>query len=147
MKINTDAAIASFCIVLLIFLFSRQQEITSALGDYGTWVGSMEPPTKEPTFANSDLTLTEVRTHAWPNGLKIRSDMKITQEQYDLLIAMKPEKRVGDYGDPLTTKIYGILFAFSKSLELRDGHLDIITAEAAQKEIKDLINEMIDLNL
>ena len=64
---------------------------------------------------------------------------KITSEQYDAIIAMKPEDRTGDFGNAVTNRIIGILIAYSKHYDLRNGWNDIITTGDAEKEIKQLI--------
>jgi len=64
---------------------------------------------------------------------------KITPEQYEDIINMKPEDRTGDFGDGVTNRIIGILVAYSKHYDLRDGWIDIITTMDAEKEVKQLI--------
>lgn len=64
---------------------------------------------------------------------------KITSEEYKKIISMKPEKRTSDFGDEVTNKIIGILIAYSKFYDMRDGWIDIITIGRAEKEIKQLI--------
>jgi len=64
---------------------------------------------------------------------------KITAEQYDKLKEMKPEDRTGDFGNPVTNRIIGILMGFSKLYDLRDGRMDLGTTRDAEKEIKQLI--------
>ena len=64
---------------------------------------------------------------------------KITSEQYAEIIAMKPEERTADFGNGVTNRIMGILIAYSKKYDLRDGWNDIITTGDAKNEIKQLI--------
>lgn len=75
---------------------------------------------------------------------KIRES--ISAEQYQKILNQKPEERVSDCGRPLDNKIRGILLAFAKKYDMRDGWLDIITAEDAEKEIRNLINEITQEN-
>ncbi len=66
----------------------------------------------------------------------------ISSEDYDELIAMPPEKRVRESsGDTLYDKIVGILIAYSKIYDMRNGWIDIITVRDAEKEIKQLIKD------
>jgi hypothetical protein len=64
---------------------------------------------------------------------------KITYVEYYEIIKMKPEDRVTDHADPLTNRILGILSAYSKRYDLRNGWNDIITTGDAEREIKKLI--------
>lgn len=66
---------------------------------------------------------------------------KITKEQYDKIINMNPEDRTDDFGDAVTNRIIGILIAYSKKYDIRDGWIDIITTIDAEKEIKQLISD------
>ncbi len=66
---------------------------------------------------------------------------KLTPEQYKEIISMNPEDRTADFGDPVTNKIVGILIAFSKQYDMRDGWIDIITTRDAEREIKQLISD------
>jgi len=54
---------------------------------------------------------------------------------------MKPEDRTSDFGDSVTNRIIGILVAYSKIYDLRNGWNDIITTKDAEKEIKQLISD------
>lgn len=69
----------------------------------------------------------------------MKPNREITSEQYAEIIAMKPEERTADFGDGVTNRIIGILIAYSKKYDLRDGWNDIITTGDAEKEIKQLI--------
>ncbi len=64
---------------------------------------------------------------------------KLTSEQYAEIKEMKPEDRVADFGDGVTNRIMGILIAYSKIYDMRDGWVDIMTTSDAEKEIKQLI--------
>tara|TARA_R110000851_G_scaffold145613_3_gene285159 strand:+ start:513 stop:746 length:234 start_codon:yes stop_codon:yes gene_type:complete len=64
---------------------------------------------------------------------------KLTSEKYAEIKAMKPEERTADFGDGVTNRIMGILIAYSKKYDMRDGWIDIITTSDAEKEIKQLI--------
>ena len=64
---------------------------------------------------------------------------KLTSEEYAEIKAMKPEERTADFGDGVTNRIMGILIAYSKKYDMRDGWIDIITTSDAEKEIKQLI--------
>ena len=64
---------------------------------------------------------------------------KLTSEEYAKIKAMKPEERTADFGDGVTNRVMGILIAYSKMYDMRDGWIDIITTGDAEKEIKQLI--------
>lgn len=67
--------------------------------------------------------------------------MKITPEEYKEIINLSPEDRVRKCDNTLEDKIVGILIAFSKIYDMRDGWIDIITTKDAKREIKELIVE------
>jgi hypothetical protein len=69
----------------------------------------------------------------------MKPNREITSEQYAEIKAMKPEDRTADFGDGVTNRIMGILIAYSKKYDLRDGWNDIITTGDAEKEIRQLI--------
>ena len=69
----------------------------------------------------------------------MNKNRKITSEEYKFIIGMKPENRTSDFGDPVTNKIMGILIAYSKIYDKRDGWIDILTTRDAEKEIRQLI--------
>lgn len=64
---------------------------------------------------------------------------KLTSEEYKKIMSMKPEERTSDFGNEVTNKIIGILIAYSKNYDIRDGWIDIMTTRDAEKEIKQLI--------
>jgi len=66
---------------------------------------------------------------------------KLTSEEYAKIKAMKPEDRTADFGDKVTNRIMGILIAYSKVYDMRDGWIDILTTRDAEKEIKQLIKD------
>ena len=73
-------------------------------------------------------------------------EMQITPYQtgdkkLDKVLRQPPEKRGKNTGDPLYDKILGILVGFSIVYDSRDKHIDIITVNQAELEIKKLIQE------
>lgn len=65
---------------------------------------------------------------------------KLTSEEYKLVLEIKPEDRIIEKSnDPISDKIIGILIGYSKSYDMRDGWIDIITTRDAEREIKQLI--------
>jgi len=66
---------------------------------------------------------------------------KISSDDYAELIARFPEKRTPDFGDATTNRIMGILIAYSKRYDMRDGWIDILTTQDAEEEIKQLIKD------
>lgn len=69
----------------------------------------------------------------------MKQNREITSEQYAEIKAMKPEDRTADFGDGVTNRIIGILIAYSKKYDLRNGWNDIITTGDAEDEIRQLI--------
>lgn len=63
----------------------------------------------------------------------------ITEEEYQDLLSLPPEDRCNKSGNLIDDKISGILIAYSKLYDLRDGWIDFITISDAEKEIKKLI--------
>jgi hypothetical protein len=64
-----------------------------------------------------------------------------TKDEYEELFAMKPEERFHSLNDSVSSKIVGILLAFSKRYEMRDGYIDTITVMDAEDEIIKLITD------
>ena len=64
-----------------------------------------------------------------------------TEDQYQKILSMAPEDRVRQSGNLVNDKIVGVLVAFSRRFDMRDGWIDIITTSDAEKEIRQLIVE------
>lgn len=64
----------------------------------------------------------------------------LTDKEYEELINLNPYERVREGSiDNLDDKIIGILIAFAKRYDMRNGHIDIITTNHAVEEIKTLM--------
>ncbi len=65
---------------------------------------------------------------------------KLTYEEYKKILEIPAEARCRESsGDIVYDKICGILIAFSRNYDMRDGWIDIMTIRDAEKEIKELI--------
>lgn len=65
----------------------------------------------------------------------------ITQEEYDAILAMKPEERVNQSSDIISDKIVGTLILFAKMYDMRNQHIDIATTKDAERELLQLLDE------
>ena len=65
--------------------------------------------------------------------------IKITEEEYQKILKMKPEERCRKSRNMVNDKIAGILIAYSRRYDMRDGWNDFITLGDAEKEIRQLI--------
>ncbi len=66
---------------------------------------------------------------------------KMTEEDYQELIDMKPHKRVREGEETAEDDFLGILIGFARRYDMRDGYIDIITTSDARKEFKQLMKK------
>lgn len=75
-----------------------------------------------------------------PNPNRMSNPNDVPFITYEALMLLPPEKRVREAsGNILHDKIAGILIGYSFKLQLRNGHIDILTLKDAEVEIIDLI--------
>ncbi len=63
-------------------------------------------------------------------------------ERYDAIIAMPPEERVTDTGNPLKNRIYGILIGFGQRFQDSKGWVDEDTMMDAEYELMALLKDV-----
>ena len=63
-------------------------------------------------------------------------------ERYDAIIAMPPEERVTDTGNPLKNRIYGILIGFGQRFQDSKGWVDEATMMDAEYELMALLKDV-----
>lgn len=76
-----------------------------------------------------------------PKESTLPTKLKLTDEQYKELLQLPPHDRVCQSDNMFNDHIGGILLAFSRIYDMRDGWIDYLTIRDAEREIKQLIQD------